>query len=116
MEKEELERKLLESLEKLEEHLKRYEEDLENINARFQRLQEELDDAWSSIRTMAIFITIVFVVMAITWFFPFQAAAYRYLSIDDIQRKIVALSVETLVFGLVFMVMLWSTLSRRFRS
>ncbi|AMW31923.1 hypothetical protein SAMN04488510_11324 [Fervidobacterium changbaicum] len=116
MEKEELERKLLESLEKLEEHLKRYEEDLENINARFQRLQEELDDAWSSIRTMAIFVTIVFVVMAITWFFPFQAAAYHYLSIDDIQRKIVALSVETLVFGLVFMVMLWSALSRRFRS
>uniref|UniRef100_A0A7V4NGN3 Uncharacterized protein n=1 Tax=Fervidobacterium pennivorans TaxID=93466 RepID=A0A7V4NGN3_FERPE len=116
MEREELEKKLLESIEKLEEHLKRYEDDVENINLRLQRLQEELDNTWNNLRTMVIIFTIVFVVMAVTWFFPFQAAAYRYLSIDDIQRKIVALSVEALFFGLIFIMMLWSTISRRFRG
>ncbi|AFG34208.1 hypothetical protein QQE94_00210 [Fervidobacterium pennivorans subsp. shakshaketiis] len=116
MEKEEIEKKLIESIEKLEEHLKRYEEDVENINLRLQRLQEELDDAWNNLRIIVIVTTVVFVVMAVTWFFPFQAATYRYLSIDDIQRKIVALSVEALFFGLLFIVMLWSILSRRFRG
>lgn len=116
MEREEIEKKLIESIEKLEEHLKKYEEDVRNINNRIQHLQEELDNVWNNLRTMVIVLTVVFVVMAVTWFFPFQAAAYRYLSIDDIQRKIVALSVEALFFGLLFILMLWSMLSRRFRG
>jgi|YelNatsi2bottle7_1022547.scaffolds.fasta_scaffold00147_6 uncharacterized membrane protein YraQ (UPF0718 family) len=116
MEREELEKKLIDSIEKLDNHIERYEKDLESINLKFERLQNELNDAWNALKTTLLVFIIAFAIMAITWFFPFQAARYAYLGDDDVRRKLIALSVEAFVFGFIIILMLVSALSRRFRD
>ncbi|MGQ9855840.1 MAG: hypothetical protein ACUVQF_03830 [Fervidobacterium sp.] len=115
MEREEIEKKLLESINKLEEHIERYEKDIQQLNNKIDSLESELDDAWNTFRTIFLTLVVMFVIAAITWFFPFQARAYGYLSTDDVQRKLVALSVEGLLFGILILLMIGSALSRRFR-
>jgi len=116
MEREELEKKLLSSIEKLESHIERYERDLESINAKIQRLENALDDAWNTLRTTFVVFIVMFLIMAITWFFPFQAARYVYLGDDDVRRKLIAISVEAVAFGFIIILMLSSALSRRFKG
>lgn len=115
MEREEIEKKLLESIGKFEEHIERYEKEIEQLNNKLERFESELDDTWNTFRTIFLTLVIMFVIAAITWFFPFQARAYGYLSTDDVQRKLVALSVEVLLFGILILLMLGLALSRRFR-
>ncbi|KAF2962163.1 hypothetical protein [Fervidobacterium sp. 2310opik-2] len=115
MEREEIERKLLETIDKIESHVERYEKDLEELNVKINRLTDDLDDTWSAFRNAFITIVTMFIIMTITWFFPFQVGAYGYLSVDDVRRKLIALSVEALVFGVIMLLMLGTVLTRRFR-
>ncbi|MCX7653687.1 MAG: hypothetical protein N2Z58_03285 [Fervidobacterium sp.] len=116
MEKEELEKKLFESLEKLDEHIERYERDIQELNFKIERLRNDIDDTWSTLRTAFITMVVIFAIMAITWFFPFQVRAYGYLSPDDVRRKLIALSVEALFFGIIMLFVLSAAFLRRFRK
>ncbi len=115
MEREEIEKKLLETVDKIESHIERYEKDLEELNVKINRLADDLDDTWSALRNAFIAIITMFVIMTVTWFFPFQVGAYGYLSVDDVRRKLIALSVEALVFGIIMLLVLGTVLTRRFR-
>lgn len=115
MEHDELEKKLIDSVERLDEHIERYEKEIQQVNVKIEQLRNDLDDTWSTLRTAFITIILMFIIMAITWFFPFQARAYGYLSQDDVRRKLIALSVEALLFGMILLFVLSSAFLRRFR-
>ncbi|MGC8819965.1 MAG: hypothetical protein ACP5PP_02485 [Fervidobacterium sp.] len=115
MEREELEKKLLETIDRIETHLERYERDMEAINVKIDLLTNDLYDAWNTLRNIFITVVFMFTIMAVTWFFPFQARAYGYLSVDDVRRKLIALSVEFLIFGIILLFELGIAFSRRFR-
>lgn len=115
MEREEIEKKLIDSIQKLDEHIERYEKEIQDVNLKIEQLRNDIDDTWSTLRTAFITIILMFTIMAITWFFPFQARAYGYLSPDDVRRKLIALSVEALLFGMILLFVLSSAFLRRFR-
>ncbi|HCI29313.1 MAG TPA: hypothetical protein PKI14_02180 [Fervidobacterium sp.] len=112
----ELEEKLLEAVEKLELHLGQYEKDIVSTNSKIEKLRSDLDELWSTLRTSLILSIVMFIVVAITWFFPFQVGTYGYLSPDDVRRKTIAISIEALVFGILFLFALASTFLGRSRK
>ncbi|HOS51522.1 MAG TPA: hypothetical protein PLM21_01305 [Fervidobacterium sp.] len=109
MEIKEIEEKLLSAVEKLESHIEQYDKDVAKINSQIEKLRSDFDDLWSTLHTAWIVLIVMFVAIAITWFFPFQAATYGYLSPDDIRRKTVFVSVEALIFGIALLFVLAST-------
>lgn len=115
MKDEELEKKLIDSIQRLDEHIEKYEKEIQEVNLKIEQLKNDLDDTWSTLRTAFIVIVLMFIIMAITWFFPFQVRAYGYLSQDDVRRKLVALSVEALFFGMILLFVLSPAFLRRFK-
>lgn len=113
VEMKEIEEKLLNAVEKLESHIEQYDKDVVKISSQIDKLRSDFDDLWSTLHTSWILLIVMFAVMAITWFFPFQAATYGYLSPDDVRRKTISLSVEALIFGIIMFFVLASTFSRR---
>ncbi|MFN6991257.1 MAG: hypothetical protein ACK4MM_00905 [Fervidobacterium sp.] len=116
MSHDELEKKLLNTIQKIDEHIERYENEIEEVRKRLEKVTYELEDAWSVLRTTFVVSIIMFLIMALTWFFPFQVRSFGYLTMDDVRRKLIAISVETLIFGLIIIFSIYSALYGRFRK
>ncbi|MFN3691921.1 MAG: hypothetical protein ACK4R7_03415 [Fervidobacterium sp.] len=116
MSQEELERKLLTLVQKIDDHIERYENEIEEVRRKLEKVTYELEDTWSILRTTFVVSIIMFLIMAITWFFPFQVRSYGYLTMDDVRRKVIAISLEALIFGLIIIFSIYSALYRRFRK
>lgn len=102
-------------IEELESYIELLKRENEELKFKIETLENDLDDTWSILRTSFITMVFAFVIVAITWFFPFQARAYGYLSMDDVRRKAIAISVEILIFGFLLLFSIAPAFWRRFR-
>lgn len=116
MSHEELEKKLLNTIQKIDDHIERYKNEIEEVRRKLENITYELEDTWSVLRTTFVVSVIMFLIIAVTWFFPFQVRSYGYLTMDDVRRKVIAISVEALIFGLIIIFSIYSALYRRFRK
>lgn len=116
---EELEKKLLDTvqnIQKINDYVQKYEKDIEKLRIELENLNYRLEDTLAALRSLFIVILIMFVIISITWFFPFQVENYGYLTMEDVRRKIVAISVEILIFGFIVLFSVYLAISRRFRK
>lgn len=110
-----LENDLRSRVEELEHSVEALKKENEELRMKIELLENDLDDTWSILRTAFVTLVLAFVIVAITWFFPFQARAYGYLSMDDVRRKSIAVSVEILIFGFLLLFSIAPAFWRRFK-
>ncbi|ODN31256.1 bZIP transcription factor [Fervidobacterium thailandense] len=109
------ENELQSRIEELEKSIEFLKKENEELKIKIETLESDLDDTWSILRTSFITLVLAFVIITITWFFPFQVRAYGYLSMDDVRRKAIAISVEILIFGFLLLFSIAPAFWRRFR-